>query len=161
MISYYDGSEVKIPLDPKYAPSKNAQIYCKKYGKAKTAVKEKKIQLGEVSQEIAYLESVLEFTEKAHSVEELRTIRQELTDSGFLRYRKNRNTKEKPSKPSPYAYTLTSGKRSLCRKKQQGKRLADAEKSLFYRHLVPYQGHPRLPRDPLHRRAGTIKRRAL
>ena len=65
----------------------------------------------EVSQEIDYLESVLEFTEKAHSVEELRTIRQELTDSGFLRYRKNRNTKEKPSKPSPYAYTLTSGKR--------------------------------------------------
>ncbi|MEE1432110.1 MAG: NFACT RNA binding domain-containing protein, partial [Clostridia bacterium] len=48
---------------------------------------------------------------KAVSVEELRTIRQELTDSGFLRYRKNRNTKEKPSKPSPYAYTLTSGKR--------------------------------------------------
>ena len=74
-------------------------------------VKEKKIQLEEVSQEIDYLESVLEFTEKAHSVEELRTIRQELTDSGFLRYRKNRNTKEKPSKPSPYAYTLTSGKR--------------------------------------------------
>ena len=111
MISYYDGSEVKIPLDPKYAPSKNAQIYYKKYGKAKTAVKEKKIQLEEVSQEIAYLESVLEFTEKAHSVEELRTIRQELTDSGFLRYRKNRNTKEKPGKPSPYAYTLTSGKR--------------------------------------------------
>lgn len=111
VISYYDGSEVKIPLDPKYAPSKNAQIYYKKYGKAKTAVKEKKIQLEEVSQEIAYLESVLEFTEKAHSVEELRTIRQELTDSGFLRYRKNRNTKEKTSKPSPYAYTLTSGKR--------------------------------------------------
>ena len=88
--------------------SKNAQIYYKKYGKAKTAVKEKKIQLEEVSQEIDYLESVLEFTEKAHSVEELRTIRQELTDSGFLRYRKNRNTKEKPSKPSPYTYTPVS-----------------------------------------------------
>ena len=111
VISYYDGSEVKIPLDPKYAPSKNAQIYYKKYGKAKTAVKEKKIQLDEVSQEIAYLESVLEFTEKARSVDELRTIRQELTDSGFLRYRKSRSIKEKPGKPSPYAYTLTSGKK--------------------------------------------------
>ena len=110
VISYYDGSEVKIPLDPKYAPSRNAQVYYKKYGKAKTAVKEKKIQLDEVSQEIAYLESVLEFTEKARSVEELRMIRQELTDSGFLRYRKSRNTKEKPGKPSPYTYTLTSGK---------------------------------------------------
>lgn len=111
VISYYDGSEVKIPLDPKYAPSRNAQVYYKKYGKAKTAVKEKKIQLDEVSQEIAYLESVLEFTEKARSVEELRMIRQELTDSGFLRYRKSRNIKEKPGKPSPYTYTLTSGKK--------------------------------------------------
>ena len=111
--SYYDGSEVKIPLDPKYPPSKNAQMYYKKYGKAKTAVKEKKIQLQEASQEIAYLESVLEFTEKALSVEELRIIRQELTDSGFLRYRKNRNTKEKPGKPSPYSYVLSSGRKVL------------------------------------------------
>ncbi len=111
VISYYDGSEVKIPLDSRYTPSRNAQIYYKKYGKAKTAVKEKKIQLDEVSQEITYLESVQEFTEKARSAEELRTIRQELTDNGFLRYRKNRNTKEKPGKPSPYAYTLTSGKK--------------------------------------------------
>ena len=109
--SYYDGSELKIPLDPRYTPSRNAQIYYKKYGKAKTAVKEKKIQLDEVSQEIAYLESVLEFTEKARSLEELRTIRQELTDSGFLRRRKSRNIKEKPGKPSPYTYTLASGKK--------------------------------------------------
>ena len=109
--SYYDGSELKIPLDPRYTPSRNAQIYYKKYGKAKTAVKEKKIQLDEVSQEIAYLESVLEFTEKARSLEELRTIRQELTDNGFLRRRKSRNIKEKPGKPSPYTYTLASGKK--------------------------------------------------
>ena len=109
--SYYDGSEVNIPLDPRYSPSKNAQIYYKKYGKAKTAIKEKNIQLDEVAKEIAYLESVLEFTEKSRSLEELRTIRQELIDSGFLRYRKSRIQKEKIGKPSPYTYTLSSGKK--------------------------------------------------
>ena len=132
VISYYDGSEVKIPLDPKYAPSRNAQVYYKKYGKAKTAVKEKKIQLDEVSQEIAYLESVLEFTEKARSVEELRMIRQELTDSGFLRYRKSRNIKEKPGKPSPYTYTLTSGKKVFAGRNNKENGLADSEKGLFH-----------------------------
>ena len=31
--NYYDGTTVTIPLDIKYSPSKNAQIYFKKYGK--------------------------------------------------------------------------------------------------------------------------------
>lgn len=39
VINYYDGSTVTIPLDPRLSPSKNAQQYFKKYGKAKTAVK--------------------------------------------------------------------------------------------------------------------------
>ena len=41
VISYYDGSSVTIPLDPKYSPAKNAQNFYKKYGKSKTAVKER------------------------------------------------------------------------------------------------------------------------
>ncbi|MDO4545141.1 MAG: NFACT RNA binding domain-containing protein [Bacillota bacterium] len=107
--SYYDGSQVTIPLDPKLSPAKNAQRYYKKYGKSKTAVKEKKIQLQEVSGEIEYLESVESFVERAKTIEEIDLLRQELTDSGFIRYKKSRQKHQKKSKPKPYSYTLSSG----------------------------------------------------
>lgn len=114
--NYYDNSPIDIPLDPKYAPSKNAQNYYKKYGKAKTAVKEKKIQLDEVSQEIKYLESVSEFVNKATSVEAVEGLKQELIDSGFIRYRKAKNRQEKSNKPKPYSYTISSGKQVMAGK---------------------------------------------
>lgn len=107
--SYYDGSAVTIPLDPKYAPAKNAQNYYKKYGKYKTAVKEKKIQIEETAAEIEYLESVSDFIERVRSIEEIEAIRQELIDSGFLRYKKTRDHARKQSKPKPYTYTISSG----------------------------------------------------
>ena len=88
VISYYDGSTVKIPLDVKKSPSANAQHYYKRYGKAKTAIKEKKIQIEENNQEIDYLESVAAFIESTGSVEEVDAIRQELTETGYLRPRK-------------------------------------------------------------------------
>ena len=45
VVSYYDGSTVSIPLDVRKSPSGNAQTYYKKYGKAKTAIKEKQIHV--------------------------------------------------------------------------------------------------------------------
>lgn len=111
--SYYDGTSVTIPLDPKYAPAKNAQSYYKKYGKYKTAVKEKKVQIEETAAEIEYLESVAAFIERAASIEEIEAIRQELIDSGFIRYRKTSNASRKKEKPKPYTYTTTSGLKVL------------------------------------------------
>ena len=110
VISYYDGSSVKIPLDPKYSPAKNAQNFYKKYGKAKTAVKEKQVQLEEVSRQIAYLESVASYAERAETVEETELLRQELIGSGYIRYRKNRKGQERKNRPRPLSYILSSGK---------------------------------------------------
>ena len=101
VMNYYDGSMVDIPLDPRFPASKNAQNYYKRYGKAKTAIKEKKLQLEETGSEINYLESVYEFADKADSLESLDMIRQELTDSGFIRYKKSRNRKPKKAHHSP------------------------------------------------------------
>lgn len=112
VVSYYDGTEITIPLDPKYSPARNAQMYYKKYGKAKTAVKEKQHQLEETSAEIEYLESVSSFAERAASIEELELIRSELTDSGYLRKRnrsKNSSNRKK-TRHDPYSYILPSGK---------------------------------------------------
>ena len=109
--SYYDGSQVTIPLDPKFSPAKNAQNYYKRYGKAKTAIKEKKFQIEETSADIEYLESVASFVEMARSIEEVDLIRNELVEAGYIRYRRPpKNGAKKKYKPQPYTYTLSSGR---------------------------------------------------
>lgn len=113
VVNYYDGSTVRIPLDPKYPPAKNAQNFYKKYGKSKTAVKEKKIQLDEVSRQIEYLESVSSYLERVKTIEETDLLKQELIDSGFIRYKKTKRGQIKKNKPKPYSYTLSSGKTVL------------------------------------------------
>jgi len=110
--NYYDNTEITIPLDKRLSPSKNAQLYFKKYGKSKTAVKEKTLQLEEVALDIEYVESVASFLEDASSLEEIEAIRAELVASGYLRKRK---TTGKPSKSKlgPYAFTTKDGFRVL------------------------------------------------
>ena len=112
LTNYYNGETVSINLDPRFSPIQNAQRYYKKYSKAKTAVTEKNIQLDEANSDIAYLESVLAYIEKAGSVEEIEELRQELVEGGYLRKRKN-NFKPSKSKPSPYQHTTTDGFRVL------------------------------------------------
>ena len=108
--NYYDGLTVTIPLDVKLSPAKNAQHYFKKYGKSKTAIKEKQIQLEENETEIKYLESVLSFLENTDDVSEIESIRAELVETGYVRRRKQAGGfKEKKYKPMPYRYTLTNG----------------------------------------------------
>ena len=105
---YKDGELLAIPLDPRLSAAKNAQKYYKKYGKAKTAVKEKKIQLDEVNEAVEYLESVLSFAENADSMEEMMLIRDELAENGYLKRRKD---KYQPSraKLKPTVYLTSDG----------------------------------------------------
>lgn len=108
--NYYDGSTLTIPLDVKLSPSKNAQHYFKKYGKSKTTIKEKQIQLDENEAEIKYLESVLSFLENTDDVVEIESIRAELVETGYVRRRRQAGGfKEKKYKPAPYRYTLSNG----------------------------------------------------
>lgn len=110
VINYYDGSTVSIPLDVKQSPAKNAQMYFKKYGKSKTAIKEKQIQLEENENEIKYLESVLVFLENTDDVSEIEAIRSELIETGYVRRRKQAGGfRDKKYKPQPYKYTLSNG----------------------------------------------------
>lgn len=113
VVSYYDGSTVSIPLDVKKTPAKNAQQYYKKYGKAKTAVKEKQVQLHENEQEIKYLESVLTYLEQTDDVNEIESIRTELIETGYAKRKKKGGFKEKKSKPEPLQYTLSNGMKVL------------------------------------------------
>ena len=108
VVNYYDNSTVKIPLDERHTPAKNAQQYFKRYGKAKTAVKEKQIQLEEVDDDIKYLESVLSYLNNTDSIEEIEALRTELIETGYIRRRKT-TFKEKKCKPQPHRYETTDG----------------------------------------------------
>lgn len=107
--NYYTGEPVSIPLSEKLSPSRNAQRYFKKYSKAKTAIKEKSIQLEETTADIDYLQSVMLNIERAGTEEELRLIREELTETGYVRHRARKGLRPKKSRPSPVEYTLSDG----------------------------------------------------
>lgn len=108
VLNYYDNSRIEIPLDPKYPASKNAQRYFKKYSKARTALKEKQIQIQETDLDINYLESVAGFLENVTTVDEVDSIREEMIEAGFLKRRKTVNIKKK-TKLKPHRYETGDG----------------------------------------------------
>jgi len=108
VFNYYDNSTVTIPLDERFSPAKNAQSYFKRYGKSKTAVREKQVQMEDTDQDIQYLESVLTYLQNTDSVEEIEALREELVETGYVRKRKV-TFKEKKYKPKPHRYQTSDG----------------------------------------------------
>ena len=110
VLNYYNGETVTIPLDERFSPSKNAQQYFKRYGKSKTAIKEKQIQLEETGTDIDYLESVLTYLNNAEDVDAIDALRSELVETGYMRRRRQAGGyKEKKYKPSPLKYVTSEG----------------------------------------------------
>ena len=107
--NYYNGEPISIPLDVRYAPAKNAQLYFKKYSKSKVALREKQVRLEETDKDIAYLESVADLAERAQDVPQLAALKEELIETGFVRRRKQSKTPGKKDKPQPYVYKSSSG----------------------------------------------------
>ncbi|MGI6752319.1 MAG: Rqc2 family fibronectin-binding protein [Anaerovoracaceae bacterium] len=108
VLNYYDNQIIEIPLDPRISPARNMQKYFKKFGKAKTAIKEKKSQLTQTNDAIDYLESMLTFGENATEIEEIEEIKQELVEVGYLRKRKD-NYKAGKAKLNPLIFTTKDG----------------------------------------------------
>ncbi|WP_297720535.1 NFACT family protein [Intestinimonas sp.] len=112
LADYYDpeGREVDIPLDPLLTPQQNAARYYKEYNKAKTA----EVVLGEQIEkgrgELEYLDSVLEAVALAEGERDLAEIRQELTDTGYLR-RGAKAAKRMKSAARPMEFRSTAGLR--------------------------------------------------
>ncbi|MBQ0004807.1 MAG: NFACT family protein [Clostridiales bacterium] len=111
--NYYDGNPITIPLDEKLSASKNAQRYFKKYSKAKTAIHEKQAQLEDNDKDILYLESVLHSVNSSSTEEELELIREELQETGYVRFRNKPGMRKKKNKPTPIEYRLADGTQVL------------------------------------------------
>lgn len=142
--NYYDGSEVTIPLDPRFSPNKNAQSYYKRYGKSKTAIKEKRIQLEENQESIDYLESVLTFLNNTDSIAEIEEIRSELEETGYVRRRRQAGrAKQKKFKANPHEYETSDGFKLLVgrnNKENDVLTLKTASKSDYWFHTKDIPG---------------------
>lgn len=112
LTNYYDGTTIEIPLDIRFSLSKNAQLYYKKYGKSKTAVKELSHQLEEVAKDIEYLESVLLFADNANTQSEIDALKYELFENGYIKKRPQIFI-DRNKKPTFISYSLPSGLKVL------------------------------------------------
>lgn len=124
--NYYDPEcrPITIPLDAAKSPQQNAARYFKLYTKARTAEKMLTEQLAKGREELEYLESVLDSLSRAEGDRDLEEIRQELSESGYLRRRPG--AKEKMKRPSgkPLEFHTSSGLRvSVGRNNLQNDRL--------------------------------------
>ena len=112
-INFYDpeGGEVDIPLDPLRTPQQNAAKYYKEYTKAKTAEEMLTIQLEKSRQDLDYLNSVLENITLAEGERDLQEIRQELTETGYLRRQSKTKDRGKRLSSKPMEFRSTAGLR--------------------------------------------------
>ena len=112
-MDYYDPEcrEVDIPLDPLLTPQQNAAKYYKDYNKAKTAQDVLTVQLEKGRAELAYLESVLENLRLAEGERDLQEIRQELTETGYLRRQSKAKERSKKVSGKPMEFRSTAGLR--------------------------------------------------
>ena len=99
--NFYDENlpDVEIKLNPNKSPSENVQIYYKKYNKLKKAEEEAYIQLEKNEDELKYLNSVLTNILNADSYDEIEEIKNELMETGYLKFKKSSQKKKNKSKP--------------------------------------------------------------
>ncbi|MCL2164281.1 MAG: NFACT family protein [Oscillospiraceae bacterium] len=83
--NYYgeDNGFVEVPLNEDLSPQANAQVYFKKYRKAKSTWENTSIQYDESVKELDYLETVLHWLETSKGSEEINEVRQELIDQRY------------------------------------------------------------------------------
>jgi len=96
-----------IELDPLLTPQQNAARYYKNYSKAKNAEKRLEEQIDSGKTELEYLESVLQEIELSENETDLSEIRGELSNTGYIRAKKQ--VKDKPAASSPMSFETSSG----------------------------------------------------
>jgi predicted ribosome quality control (RQC) complex YloA/Tae2 family protein len=97
----YDGSTVTVILDPKRSPSGNAELYFKKYKKARMGRDIIAARLRRTNDEASYLKSLFNDIEQAQDVDALMSIRSELVAQGRLEQKQVLHKKMRQGTASP------------------------------------------------------------
>lgn len=106
-LNYYTNETVTIPLDPTLSATENAKKYFDKYGKLKRTSEALSSLTQEVKAEIDHLESVAAALDIALHEEDLAQIKEELTESGYIR--RKGNVKKQKITSRPYHYISSDG----------------------------------------------------
>ena len=106
-LNYYTNEMITIPLDPEMTPQENAKKYFDKYSKLKRTFEALTELTKQVKEEIEHLESISTALDIALQEEDLVQIKEELTESGYIR-RKGGSKKEKVTS-KPFHYISSDG----------------------------------------------------
>lgn len=101
-LNYYTNEMVKIPLDAAKTPRENAQRYFAKYNKQKRTFEALSELIKETRDDITYLESVGNALDIAQDEDDLAQIKEELTESGYIRRRFTKKKVKLKSRPLHY-----------------------------------------------------------
>lgn len=104
---YDDNKEIAIPLDKDLTPMENAKKYFDKYGKLKRTAEALETIIVETSDEISHLESIINSLDIALTEDDLKEIKEELIQAGYIR-RKSSDKKAK-YKSQPFHYISSDG----------------------------------------------------
>ncbi len=102
--NYYDNcAPLQIPLRPDKSPQQNAQLYFKKYNKAKTSARVVAELIRQDQEDLSYLDSVFLALCDCESTADVDQIREELIRTGFSKNRRKSNGRSAtPSKPRKF-----------------------------------------------------------
>lgn len=106
---YYTGKDISIPLDPTLSASQNAKKYFDRYTKLKRTAMALEEQMKDVSESIEQLESIATALDIAKKEEDLIQIRQELSESGYIKSHPQGKGRREKIKSQPFHYLSSDG----------------------------------------------------
>ncbi len=109
VFNYYDNTEIEIPIKTDKSPSENSDYYYKKYQKAKSTLVISKEQITKAEHENEYLETVKLSLIQAENFDEMREIKRELIQSGYLKDKDKAKKKKREKKLPPREFKSPSG----------------------------------------------------
>ena len=107
---YNTGKDITIPLDPTLSARENANKYFDKYTKLKRTAQALEEQMQEVSETIEQLESIATSLDIAKKEADLAQIRQELSESGYIKsHVTSKNGRKEKITSRPFHYLSSDG----------------------------------------------------
>lgn len=101
-LNYYDNTTIIIPLDPSLSPIENANKYFARYNKLKRTYEAGIRLIQEITEEISYLESIINAIEISITEADLANIKEELIETGYVRRTVKGKSKKTANKPLHY-----------------------------------------------------------
>ena len=87
-LNYYTNEEITIPLDPTLSPIENAKKFFDKYAKLKRTNEALSDIIIETKKSIDYLETVSASIDIATSENDLKAIKDELIQTGYIKFKR-------------------------------------------------------------------------